>query len=83
VDGIIKLENKTPLQSRGEMKRIAETEDDAIVEIPLVVRIRPIRIEPPIATIVTIDHEHVRVAIGVGSVCRASSIPLPFECSQG
>lgn len=63
------------------MKRFAETEDDTIVEIPLVVRIRPIRAEPTITIVVALDHEHVRVAVGVGSVCRASSIPPPFEYS--
>lgn len=48
------------------MKRFAKTEDDTIVEIPLVVRIHPIRIEPPITIIVALDHEHVRVAIRAG-----------------
>ena len=65
------------------MKRIAKTEDNTIVEIPLVVRIHPIRIEPPIAVAVTLDHEHVRVTIRVGSMCRVSSMPPPFECSRG
>jgi len=48
------------------MKRVAKPEDDAIVEIPLIVGVRPIRIEPAPAVIITLDIEHVRVAIGIG-----------------
>ncbi len=48
------------------MKRVAKPKHEAIVEIPLIVRVHPIRIEPPLAVIVALDIEHVRVAIGVG-----------------
>jgi hypothetical protein len=51
------------------MKRVAKTEDDAIVEIPGFVRVHPIRVEPPITVVVTLDVEHVRVAVRVGSTC--------------
>ena len=47
----------------GEMKRVAETEHDLVVEIPLVARVDPIRVEPPLAVVVPIDIEHVRVAV--------------------
>ena len=63
--------NKTP-PNRGadgrEMKRVAETEHDLIVEVPLVVGVDPIGVEPPRAVVVALDVEHVRVAIGVGYV---------------
>jgi len=45
------------------MKRVAETEHDLVVEIPLVARVDPIRVEPPLAVVVPIDIEHVRVAV--------------------
>ncbi len=48
------------------MKGVAKTKHDAIVEIPLIVGIRPIRVEPPFTIVVALDVEHVRVAIGVG-----------------
>ena len=50
------------------MKRVAETEHDLIVEVPLVVGVDPIGVEPPRAVVVALDVEHVRVAIGVGYV---------------
>ncbi len=50
------------------MKRVAETEDDLIVEIPLIVRIRPIGVEPRLAVVVALDVEDVRIAIGVSFV---------------
>ena len=48
------------------MKRVAKPKHECVVEIPLIVRIRPIRVEPPLAVAVALDVEHVRVAIGVG-----------------
>lgn len=59
------------------MKRVAETEHDRVVEIPLVVRIRPIGVEPRLAVIVVLDVEHVRVAIGVGYVRGATRTTAP------
>jgi hypothetical protein len=52
------------------MNRVAETEHDAIVEIPLVVRIGIVAVEPPIAVIIALDVEDVRIAVRIGSVCR-------------
>ena len=43
----------------------AETEHDLVVEIPLVVRIRPVGVEPRLAVVVPLEVEHVRVAVGV------------------
>jgi len=56
------------------MKRVAKTEDDLVVEIPLVRRIRPIGVEPRLAVVVALDVEHVRVAIGVGCVHCATPV---------
>ena len=49
------------------MKRLSETEDDLVLEIPTVVGVRPIRVQPPLVIIV-FDVEDVRIAIGVGNV---------------
>ena len=46
------------------MKRLSETEDDPVLEIPAVVGIRPIRIQPPLV-LVPVDVEDVRVPVGV------------------
>jgi hypothetical protein len=53
------------------MKRVAKTEDDLIVEIPLVVRVRPIRVEPTLTIVIVLDVEDVRVAIRVGCMRNA------------
>jgi hypothetical protein len=50
------------------MKRVAETEDEPVVELPLIVGIDPIRVEPRLAVVVPLNVEHVRVAVGVGYV---------------
>lgn len=39
-----------------------------MAEIQTIRRIEPVRLEPPLAIVVTLDVEHVRVAIGVGYV---------------
>jgi hypothetical protein len=65
------------------MKRFSENEDDLIVEIPRIVRIRPVRVEPPPAVIVALQLEDVRVAVRVGDLYARSSVPLPFEYSRG
>ncbi|MDO8565204.1 MAG: hypothetical protein Q7R67_01070 [bacterium] len=46
----------------------AETEHDLVVEIPLVVRIRPIGVEPALAIVIALEFKHVRVAVGIGYV---------------
>ena len=48
------------------MKRVTKTKHDAIVEIPLIVRVRPVAVEPMLAVVVAFDVEHVRVAVRVG-----------------
>jgi len=53
------------------MKRVAETEQDTIVELPAIVGIRPIVVEPQRAIIVPLHIEDVRVAVRVGIVRRA------------
>ena len=64
------------------MKRVAKAEHDTIVEIPLIVGIRPVRIEPLLAVRVPLDVEDIRVAVGIG-LRAAPSVPLPLEKSQG
>ena len=63
-----KLQTKLLRRSEGEINRFAETEHDLVVEIPLVVRIRPIGVEPALAVVVALEFEHVRIAIGIGYV---------------
>ena len=58
--------NKTPqTKSKGRKKRFAKTKDDTIVEIPPIVDVRPIAVQPPVAIRVALDVEHVRITIGV------------------
>lgn len=54
------------------MKRVAK--DKAIVGIPPVVRIRPVVVEPPLAVLVPIHVEDVRVAVSIGDMCAAPSV---------
>jgi hypothetical protein len=49
---------------------LATTENDLIVKIPLVVRVRPVVVQPR-AVLVALAAEDVRVAVGIGSVPRA------------
>ena len=56
--------------SGGETERIAETEHDAIVELPMIVGIRPIVVEPQLAVIVALHIEDVRVVVRVRIVRR-------------
>lgn len=51
---------------RGK-EALATTENDLIVEIPLVVRIRPVVVQPR-AVLIALAVEDVRVAVGVSSV---------------
>ena len=46
------------------MRRLSETKDDLVLEIPAIIGIRPIRVQPPLVLIV-LNIEHVRVAIRV------------------
>ena len=52
------------------MKRVAETERDTIVEIPAIIGLRPVIVEPQLAVVIAFDVEHVRVAVGVRIVRR-------------
>lgn len=54
--------------------------DEPVVPIPGVVK--PIEVELAIR-LVAIDDEHIRIAIGVEPICKAPSVPSPFEYSQG
>jgi len=56
-------------------KTVSEAEDEPIVRIPLVVRFRPIIVQPR-TIVVAIHVEDARVAIGVG-LCGAPSLSLP------
>ncbi len=54
------------------MNRVAKTEHDACIEIPLVVSVGIVAIEPPIAVVIALHVEDVRIAVGIGSVCRTT-----------
>ena len=61
-----------------EMKRVAgNREQEDILGIPLVVSIAPVTVEPPLAVIVPLEVEQLRVAIEIGcvhdSVCATAS----------
>lgn len=62
------------------MKRFARQKDKAIISIPPVVRVVPIRVEIPLA-IVVVHTEQVRIAVGI--LYRIPSVAPPFEYSQG
>lgn len=51
------------------MNRVAKTEHDAFIEIPLVVGIGIVAIEPLIAVVIPLHVEDVRIAVGINSVC--------------
>ena len=50
------------------MKRVAEGENDLVIEIPAVVGTSVVAVQPALAVIVPLDVERVRVAVGVGNV---------------
>ncbi len=55
----------------GEIKRISGAEHDLFVQIPLVVGIGVVRVQPPIAIVVPLDVERLRIAVGIGNVRNA------------
>ena len=55
----------------GETERVAETEHDAVVEVPTVVGIRPIVVEPQRTVVVPLHIEDVRIVVRVRIVRRA------------
>lgn len=57
--------------------RVAETEHDPIVEIPAIVRVDIVGVEPTVAVVVAVDVEDVRVAIRVGIVQKAIRTTAP------
>ena len=61
-----KLKKKNPAWG-GEKIILSETKDELVVWIPLVVRIRPIVIQPQ-TILIPFQLEDVRIAIGVSSV---------------
>ena len=53
----------------GGMKRVAGNgEEEHVLGIPLVVSVAPITVEPPLAIVVPLDVEQLRIAIRVGYV---------------
>lgn len=60
------------------MKRVSETEDDLILEIPLVVRVSVIRVQPALAVIAPLDVEKARIAIGVRNWLHGDPEPVAF-----
>jgi len=68
--------NKTLLvKARREVRRLATNEHEAIVSIPVIVRITVVRVEPTIIVIV-LDVEQVQIAIGVVVYKIPSMSPL-------
>ena len=63
------------------MKRVAENKHQLVLEIPAIVGIVPIRVEPPPAVVIAFDVEHVRVAVGIGCV-RDAFRATPHEFSK-
>jgi len=55
------------------MKQVSGTEHKGVVEIPAILGIGIVRVQPPLAVIVPLDVEHVRVAVGV------STVPAPIQ----
>ena len=70
--GESKKEKPQPIRSRKEA--VSEAEHELIVRIPLVVRLRPIVVQPQ-TVIVRFEVENVRIAVGVG-LCDVPSVPL-------
>ena len=68
---------KLPSNVRRETQRMAENEDEAVVRVPLVVRVAPIRVEPP-SIIVVFDVEDVQVAVRIGVVWDAAITSSPI-----
>lgn len=46
---------------------LATTENDLILEVPLIVRIRPVVVEPQ-SVLIVFDVEDTRIAVGIGFV---------------
>ena len=58
------------------MKRLSETEDDLVLEIPAIIGVRPIRVQPPLA-VIPLDVEDVRAAVGIGNVYAPLCTTIP------
>ena len=67
----------------GETERVAETEHDAVVEVPTVVGIRPIVVEPQRTVVVPLHIEDVRVVVRVRIVRYAICATAPRKCHKG
>jgi hypothetical protein len=61
------------------MRKLATNEHEAIVSIPMIVRITIVRVEPTIIIIV-LNVEQVQITIGVVAY-KVPSIPPLFDCS--
>lgn len=67
----------------GKMKRVAGTEDEFVVEIPLVVRIRPVVVQLQRTVVIALHVEDVRITVPVGMYdAPPISLSLRFECSK-
>jgi hypothetical protein len=69
------LKRKTATCKVTEKKTVSETEHELVVRIPLIVRLRPIVVEPQ-TVFVPFEVKDVRVAVLVG-VCATRH---PFHC---
>ena len=63
---LITLKRKTATLSHGK-KTVSETENELVVRIPLIVRFRPIVVQPQ-TVIIVFQLEDVGIAVGVGLV---------------
>lgn len=53
---------------RERTKQVSKNDDDHVVEIPAIVRVGIVGVQPPLAIIISLDVEHVWIAVGVGIV---------------
>ncbi len=60
------------------MKPVAKSDEDLVVEIPLIVGVGIVGVQPQ-AVVVPLDVEHVRPVVGVGLSYKAPSMPLLIE----
>jgi hypothetical protein len=75
--GVVSSQNKTPLPKQERNERVATQEDPTVVSIPNVVRPAVVAIEPLRTVVVTLNVEHVEVAVRVGYVQNATYATTP------
>ena len=74
--GTASCQNKTLPQKRERNERVATDEDEAVVSIPMVIRIAVVAVEPQLVLVV-FDVEHVEVAVRVRCIWRAACATTP------